>query len=209
VNISKYRVLKLAMASFVGLGSASLQAQTVSNPVPDAGKLIASTSSITTDNVLAAAPSTFSFSDAMAGASSPGGYLYVDYLIDVTSATAESVTTSLTNAGGVANLSERIYSYGGSFLGDAVPPSGALQVWSTNYPLPGASVSIIDPTNLASGQYVVELRGKSAGTFGGTLSLSPVPDADGLTLTLVGLGALGFVAGRRRRVGVRPLAIQA
>jgi len=197
MGIAKLRALSLVGAALMCLGAVDVQAQTVSNPVVDNGKLVMSTTSTTTDNQLAPAPSSFSFSDSFSGVSSSNGFWYADYLVTVLSATAQSVTTTLTNSGGVANLSERIYAYSGSFLGDASAPSGALQVWSTNYPLPGASVSIVSPTNLTTGQYVVELRGTSAGVFAGTLSLSPVPEPEGVVLALAGLGAL--VAATRKK----------
>jgi hypothetical protein len=197
MRIPDHRAKTLAAAIALGLAAAA-SAQTVENPVLSGGVLVISSGAALTDNVLAAAPSTFSFSSALGGTPSANGFLYADYLVTVSASTAESVTTTLTNSGGVANLSERIYSYGGSFLGDAPVPGGALQAWSTNYPVPGATVSVISPTDLVAGQYVIELRGTNAGTFGGTLTLAPVPEPDGFGLAPFGLGALGFIARRRR-----------
>lgn len=197
MGIAQLRALGLVGAALWSLGTVDVHAQTVVNPVADTGKLVMSTPSTTTDNQLAPAPSSFSFSDSLAGAISSNGFWYADYLITVSSASAQSVTTTLTNLGGVANLSERIYAYGGSFLGDASAPSGAVQVWSTNYPLPGASVSIVSPTFLTAGQYVVELRGTSQGVFAGTLSLSPVPEPTGIAMALAGFALLGAATRRK------------
>lgn len=192
-------VLGRALAAALFLASCGAAAQAVENPVPGGGILAQSSASTTVDNVLAPAPSTFGFSGALGGGVSAAGYYYADYLITVTDASAESVTTTLTNFGGVSNLSERIYTFGGSFLGDARPATGAVQVWSIDYPLPGASVSLISPTALSAGQYVVELRGTSAGTFGGSLTLAPVPEPMGLPLALLGFAGLGLVTCRRRQ----------
>ena len=197
MGIAKLRALSLVGAALMCLGAVDAHAQTASNPVADNGKLMMSTTSTTTANQLASAPSSFSFSDSFNGVVSSNGFWYADYLITVLSASAQSVTTTLTNFGGVTNLSERIYAYSGSFLGDASAPSGALQVWSTNFPLPGASVSIVSPTNLTTGQYVVELRGTSMGVFAGTMSLSPGPEADGFVLALAGFAALGAAMRRK------------
>ncbi len=196
---TKPHLVKLAFAAALCVTALGSSAQTVENPVSSGGTLIVSDLSTTTDNVLAPAPSTFGFSSNLAGSLSANGFYYSDYLINVTDASAESVATTLTNSGGVSNLSERIYAYGGSFLGDAKPAAGVVQVWSTNYPLPGASVSVISPTALTAGEYVVELRGTSTGTFGGTLTLAPVPEPKGASLALLGLVAMGFLAYRRRQ----------
>jgi len=191
--------VKLAFATALCATALGSRAQAVESPVSTGGTLIVSTLSTTTDNVLDPAPSTYSFSSALAGGISANGFYYADYLVNVGDASAESVATTLTNSGGVSNLSERIYAYDGSFLGDAKPSSGVVQAWSTNYPLPGASVSVISPTSLTAGEYVVELRGTSTGTFGGTLTLAPVPEPQGLSLAFLGLVAMGFLAYRRRQ----------
>jgi hypothetical protein len=196
------RIAKLAIAATLSLTAAGTWAQAVDNPVANGGVLVLSTASTTTDNRLDVAPSTFSFSGSTGGGVSPNGKFYADYLITVGDASAESVTTTLTNFGGVTNLSERIYTYGGSFLGDAAAPAGTLDAWSTNYTLPGATVSMVGQTALAAGQYVVELSGTSVGTFGGTLNLAAVPEADGIALALLGFGALGLIARRRGRNAV-------
>lgn len=192
------RFLRLTAAALMSFGAFSAGAQTVENPVSGNGKLVRSTAAVPVNNRLTSAPSSFSFSDALGGTISPRGFVYADYLITVSSSTAQSISTTLTNFGGVTDLSERIYAYGGSFLGDSAAPAGALQSWGTNYPLPGANVSIVGPTYLAAGQYVIGLRGTSTGTFGGILSILPVPEPDGFALCLVGFGLLGFAAYRRQ-----------
>lgn len=197
MKIKPPRLLKLIAAALVTFGTFSASARTDETPVSNSGKLLKSTTVAPIDNHLTPAPASFSFSDALGGTISPEGYLYTDYLITVSWSVAQSVTTTLTNFGGVANLSERLYAYGGSYLGDVAAPAGALQSWSTNYSLPGASVSIVDPTSLTAGQYVIELRGTSTGTFGGTLSISPVPEPESYTMLVAGLGLLGFTARRK------------
>jgi len=143
---------------------------------------------------------------SQANGSSAGGYFYADYLISVAPGTAESVVTTLTNNSGVQNLSERIYQVSGTgntFLGDASASSSALQVWSTNYPLPGATVSITAPTFLSTaGLYVIEIRGTTAGNFGGTLSVAAVPEPTSAWLLLAGLVPVLVLVRRQRGKGL-------
>jgi hypothetical protein len=165
---------------------------------------------VTNNLTLLLAPATTGFnfsgttgSNTALGTPSTGGYFYADYLIDVAPGTAESITTSLdnSNTSAVSNLSERIYatSSTGSFLGDASAGPGVLQAWSTNYALPGGQVSIIAPTDLTTaGLYVVEIRGTSAGNFGGTLSMTAVPESSTVALMLAGLAIVGVLVPRRR-----------
>jgi len=148
------------------------------------------------------------FSSA-SGAASANGYYYADFLISINGSSAESVTTSLQNTTGVSNLSERIYSYDPSvatdgFLGDtsfAAAGIKGIQVWSANFSLPGTDVSVISPTDLTAGSYVIEMRGNSAGNFGGTLSVTSVaavPEPTPGSMLLTGLGLLAFVLYRRK-----------
>jgi hypothetical protein len=199
-------------------GTASAQVVQVNNN----GTLTAATDTVATNNdlTLNTGSSGFNFSGSTgsfftptsgnfsspAGAST-GGYYYADYLITINSATAESVTTSLQNPSVVADLTERIYTYNPSagtngFLGDLSLASAGVtgeQLWSTNYPLPGVNVSIVSPSDLSAGSYVIELRGNSAGNFGGSLSITPIPEPNRLVMLICGL-CLIFLVGQRRNL---------
>lgn len=208
-------------AMAVLLAAANASAVTVV-PVLNNGTLTGSTSTTTTENDLTLNSGTagFNFSGSTgsfaipaaggsfsspSGASAKGDY-YADFLITITGSAAESVTTSLTNGfgtAGVNNLSERIYGYNASsgvngFLGDGSPGAGIPQIWSANYPLPGVNVSIVGPASLSAGTYVIELRGTNAGSFGGTLSITPVPEPETYGMLLAGLILVGFAVSRRK-----------
>jgi hypothetical protein len=55
--------------------------------------------------------------------------------------------------------------------------------------------TVLDPTTLTAGSYVLEIRGEvtgsSGGTYTGSLNLNPVPLPAALPLLLSGLGLLG------------------
>jgi len=203
------KLLQIASISIVAaacIGNASAQTVQISNN----GTLIAATSSVATNNDLtlnngmsqynfSGATGSFSTLTATDVGSPTGMYYYADYLISINTATAESVTTSLQNLNGVGGLTERIYTYNpaagtNGFLGDmSLSAAGVVgeQAWSTDIPLQGVDVSIISPTNLTSGSYVVELRGNNVGSFGGTLSItSAVPEPQVYLMLLSGLSLL-------------------
>lgn len=191
-----------ALFAAVALSAFNLPAQ-AATVLPN-GTLTKSTSSVTVDNALSligSGASGFNFSGAtgdFSSAISPKGYFYSTYLFTVASSTAESVVTTLNNASGVANLSERIYAYNGGFLGDAVAGPSIIQAWSSNLSFAGTSISVVSPKALTAGQYVIEVRGTSQGNFGGSLSVTPVPEPQQYALLIAGLGVIGVLARRRR-----------
>lgn len=162
------------------------------------------------DLTLLASPLTsgFNFSGVTGSTSqgqSAGGFFYTDYLFRVTPATADAVTITLNNASGVQNLQERLYQFPAAFAFDAAVPSGLIQAWGSTTSAGGASYSVIPSTDLSvAGLYVLEVRGTSAGNFGGDLALSPVPLPAPLGLMLGGLAVFAAVAGRRLRPAGQP-----
>jgi hypothetical protein len=189
----------LGLAGLGAIGDAVAETLTV---LPN-GTLTASTAAHTTVNQLnvGADGAGFNFSGATGSftpAASANNYFYAAYVIQTTSAIAQSITTTLNNTTGVTGLSERIYAFNGSFLGDNAAGPDIIQKWSSDISVGGASISIISPVDLSAGQYVVEIRGHSVGNFGGSLAVSPVPEPAQSALLLAGLGLLGAVAARRR-----------
>jgi PEP-CTERM motif len=218
--MSKRLVTIGVITAILVLDTASAYAQSIQ--VSPNGTLTDSTAGNTVTNLLNTGSTTagFNFSGttgsfditapggnfSTASGSSANGYYYADYLISVTGSSAESVTTSLQNSSGVSSLSERIYTYNptaglNGFLGDesfAAAGIQGIQAWSTDYPLAGTNVSIISPTNITAGEYVIELRGTTGGNFGGTLSIAPVPEPEFYMMMLAGLSLL-FAYRRKNR----------
>ncbi|MEJ6007984.1 PEP-CTERM sorting domain-containing protein [Paucibacter sp. AS339] len=124
-------------------------------------------------------------------------FFYAAFLIRSTAAIAESITTTLNNVTGVSELSERIYAYSGTFLGDAKAGPDIIQAWSSQLSVAGTSIAIIQPVSLPPGDYVLEIRGRNTGNFGGTLSMSPVPEPSQGALFLAGLAVMGLMLLRR------------
>jgi hypothetical protein len=70
--------------------------------------------------------------------------------------------------------------------------SGAIDVWT------------VTSSNLAAGDYYLQVRGtlvsSTSGAFGGAVMLAPVPEPETYGMLLAGLGLVGFMARRRRKL---------
>lgn len=145
---------------------------------------------------------------------SPGSAwgFYDDFIFSISqSASADSVTSTI-NLGSLSlsNLQVRLYNESGNsppVLG--TPNGGAISAWS-NAINGGSGISgtySVLNTNLAAGNYVLEVRGNatgsSGGSYSGTLNVQPVPLPAALPLLLSGLGFLGVGARRRLPAGLR------
>jgi hypothetical protein len=139
----------------------------------------------------------------------PGFSFYDDYVFTVSNATVDSVTSEI-NLGSlsIGNLEERLYSVASNSALPAIngPATGFQTNWTApvNFSAGGESgmITVMDPTTLAAGTYVLEIRGdvtgSSGGTYSGELNLNPVPLPAALPLLLSGLGLLGGLARKRR-----------
>lgn len=187
------------------LAAASAQAGQQTVTIAPNGTLQASSLSDTVTNTLSLTPGItgFNFSGSTGSYSSVKSdkdFFYAAYLIQTSAAVAESITTTLNNVSGVTELSERIYAYNGAFLGDDLAGPGIVQAWSSNLSVAGTSLSIVAPVSLPAGRYVVEIRGKNMGNFGGSISMaSPVPEPSQAALFLAGIGAIGLLVLSRSR----------
>ena len=154
------------------------------------------------------------FTSAQTTNFSTTGYgFYDDYIINIGAGQVDSITSSITigSSSGISGLSVRLYDYVAN--GDVAPllttpvAGSASDAWSTTIPVsPGATAtySVLSPTTLDAGTYVVEVRGTATGTSGGaysgTLNLAPVPLPAALPLLLSGIAFFGGAA-RRRNAG--------
>jgi hypothetical protein len=137
----------------------------------------------------------------------PAGFgFYDDFLFTITSASANSITSTL-NLGvlsGVNDLSVRLYAKStNTFPVLLSPVSPPIDAWSTPYSAgPGQTftVAILPATALAAGTYVLEVRGNvtgaAGGSYSGTLNVDavPVPAA----AWLFGSSLIGLVSLRRK-----------
>jgi hypothetical protein len=137
---------------------------------------------------------------------------YDDYIITIGSGQVDSITSSITlgTSSGISGLSMRLYDYVAN--GSAAPLLStpnigtAFDASNTTIPVsPGstATYSVLSPTTLDAGTYVVEVRGTTTGANGGaysgTLNLAPVPLPAALPLLLSGCALFGSM--RRRKAG--------
>ena len=141
---------------------------------------------------------------------------YDDYVFDVSASQANSITStiSLSNLLGIDNLQVRLYQSPVNLnllpiLGNPTVVPYLLTVydgWSApmNFANFTGTTAILPITPLAAGRYVLEVRGTSVGTAGGSytglLNVTPVPLPPALSLLLGGIG-LFIVLGLVRRLG--------
>jgi hypothetical protein len=138
----------------------------------------------------------------------PGFNFYDDYVFTVANATVDSVTSEI-NLGtlSIDNLEERVYSTAGNPTLPAVTgtPAGFQTNWTSPLNFTAGNESgmftVMSPTMLAAGTYVLEIRGDVSGSGGGTysgeLNLDPVPLPAALPLLFSGLGLLGGILRKR------------
>jgi hypothetical protein len=129
---------------------------------------------------------------------------YDDWVFTIGGASANSITSTI-DLGSlqVSDLQVRLYALGGNSLPTlGVPSGGVIDAWSAPISGPGlsGSYSVISPTTLAAGTYVLEVRGNvtggSGGSYSGVLNMTPVPLPAAAWLLLSGLAGLGAI--RRR-----------
>jgi hypothetical protein len=121
--------------------------------------------------------------------------------------TASAVSVSLLNLFGINNLQVRLYAVQSGALTTGSPAS-VVSGWSSPMNAGDSTLTVstfTTPLAVAAGQtYALEVRGQvmgATGSYGGNLNISPVPEAEGWALSVMGL-ALAGLAGRRLRTGV-------
>jgi hypothetical protein len=137
----------------------------------------------------------------------PGFSFYDDYVFTVAAATVDSLTSEVDLGSlSISNLEERVYSVAGnSTLPVVGSPAGFQTNWTTPVSVSGGLATgmetVLNPTTLAAGTYVLEIRGdvtgSAGGSYSGVLDLQPVPLPAALPLLLSGLGLLGGFARKR------------
>jgi hypothetical protein len=142
----------------------------------------------------------------------PGFSFYDDYVFTVAAATVDSLTSEVDLGSlSISNLEERVYSVAGNSTLPVVggSPAGFQTNWTAPLTVSGNGTTgmetILNPTTLAAGTYVLEIRGdvtgSAGGSYSGVLDLQPVPLPAAFPLLLSGLGLLGGMARKRSARG--------
>ncbi|HUN24823.1 MAG TPA: FxDxF family PEP-CTERM protein [Steroidobacteraceae bacterium] len=150
------------------------------------------------------------FSAAATGNSSGGPWNFQDDYYFSLNPGAEVQAAVISNSeSNVQDLQVRlIYAAGNTVsAGDPVlgPPAGGtlLNAWQS-LNLGGGSIDLTMPATVGPGSYIMQIRGEAVGneaaSYGGTMSLTPVPLPGAFALLLSGLG-LAFLLLRRRGGG--------
>jgi hypothetical protein len=137
------------------------------------------------------------------------GFTFNDYYVfTVAAATADSMSSEINlGALSIGDLEERVYSVPTNATESLVTgnPTGFQTDWTAplSFSAGGESgmLTVLNPTMLAAGTYVLEVRGDvtgaAGGTYSGALNLNPVPLPAALPLLLSGFGLLGGTLRKR------------
>ncbi len=139
-------------------------------------------------------------------AGAPGFSFYDDYVFTVANSVIDSVTSEIDLGSlSISNLEERLYSIGGNSPPVIGTPAGFQTAWTTPISFSAGTASgmqtVLSPTTLSAGTYVLEVRGNVTGAAGGgysgVIDLQPVPVPAALPLMLSGLGLFGGLLRKR------------
>lgn len=109
------------------------------------------------------------------------------------SSAANSVTSSISGGSGFASFATELWS-GGSKLMDGTSVLLSSAFWVSTF-----SYTPLNPST----DYSIHIRGATLGnslsaTYGGSVTVSPVPEPQTYAMLLAGLSLMGFVVARRR-----------
>jgi len=185
-----------ALASSVGLSDTTTNSGTISYGA----------------NTTLAVPGSYTYGDSFGAGvggsatstTNPAGF-YDDYVFTIAGGSADSVTSTINlgNTLEIDGLQAALFTYS---PGQTVPVSGSplANGWSVPFnsgPTSG-TISVISPTTLSAGTYVLEIEGtvsgSAGGSYAGTLNLAPVPLPAGLPLLVSGIAGLAMF-GRHRK----------
>ncbi|MDQ1303787.1 MAG: hypothetical protein QG595_1770 [Pseudomonadota bacterium] len=142
-----------------------------------------------------------------APAAATGFGFYDDFIFTIpVGAGTNSVTSSISIPGSlqISGLQSRLFALPLGYTGGALGacPGGCLAVWGAEVLAANVTYTVLNPTLLGPGSYVLQIRGDATGAFGGSysgvLNLTAIPVPAAVWLFGSALGGLGLL--KRRRV---------
>ncbi len=209
----------LATTVTVGAGGQLTLGNSYTNANPNA-----TTAGAVTDNdVSGNAASSYYYGDGFASAQTaisaagvPAGTygFYDNFVFTVSTSIADAITSTISLSSGgsntqITNLDAQLFLLSGNPSLPSFTPSNTINdtLSVTNFTLNqevSGSTVVLDPTQtLASGTYVLEIRGladgSAGGSYSGVLNIAPVPLPAGLPLLLSGVAGLAIFRRARRK----------
>jgi hypothetical protein len=147
-----------------------------------------------------------SFSTSSGATLTAADLFYENYAFTIAPSTLASLTSTLSFSSffGIEDLQARLYQGDVNTVITGTAGPALVQAWGQSFDAGQSTVTnaLIAPLQLSAGSYVLQVRGRVSGDFGGSytgnISLSPIPEPQTYAMLAAGLLAIGTLMQRSR-----------